>query len=554
MKKCFKFQLFNKPNPFERMDFGLRLLFSKAFTPQKLAFCILIFCLLAFSGITLAQSGVLAPKNPGIENYSPILQFLASAELEGRETGTQGSYIAADYIATTMQGFGLKPFNSKGQDVKLSDYFQTFDLLKYSTANCSFIVKSGSKRSTEPLQVKQDKDFTVINTFKNELLESVPVIAGYGINLPELGYNDYNNIDAKGKLVVVLDGYPGQNATSGLAWEKFKPIAENDAFDLGQKCLEAQKQGAAAILVIDGNYLKSLSGNTTQTNFHEEDTYQDAEYFMPNALPTHAIPCIKLTMAGSKLFSEALGVDFHKLEQELAQLDSQKPIGSKVLISINLQVVVDTLHVSNILGVLPGYYTTQTVILGAHYDHLGKRGADIYYGSDDNASGVAGLLALAKMWAKSSTIPPYNIVFASWTAEEKGLIGSEYFTSSLAAPEKVKLYINMDMISRSVMEDTAQRQLSIGTRTTDENIREIARKSNATLKHPFELDFWDVTGHSGSDYASFTAKNIPIMTYNTGLHNDYHTPRDIHANADLIKMGNVLKVVNACLWEFLLMQ
>jgi Zn-dependent M28 family amino/carboxypeptidase len=259
-------------------------------------------------------------------------------------------------------------------------------------------------------------------------------------------------------------------------------------------------------------------------------------------------------MAGSKLLSEAVGVDFRKLEQKLAQLDSQKPIGSIVLISINLQVVVDTLHVSNILGVLPGYDTTQTVILGAHYDHLGKRGTDIYYGSDDNASGVAGLLALAKMWAVSSTIPPYNIVFASWTAEEKGLIGSKYFTSSLAAPEKVKLYINMDMISRSVMEDTAQRQLSIGTRTTDENIREIARKSNATLNRPFELDLWDVTGHSGSDYASFTAKNIPIMTYNTGLHNDYHTPRDIPANADLIKMGDVLKVVNACVWEFMLMR
>jgi len=553
MQKCFKIQLFYKSNPFRLIDVRLFLFLFSLLKPNK-AGSFLIFCLLAFSGVSVAQSSVAIPKSPGIENYSPILQFLASPELEGRETGTPGSYIAANYIAATMQGFGLKPISDKGQDTKLSDYFQTFDLLKYSSANCSVLIKSGRGKSYEPLPLTLNKDYAVINTFQNMLLESMPVIAGYGINLPELGYNDYSNFDAKGKLVVVMDGYPGQNATLDQAWEKFKPTVENDAYSLEQKCLEAKKQGAAAVVVIDGVYLKSISGNPYKTNSTEDDNYLDAEYYLPSALPKLDIPCIKLTMAGSKLFSEALGVDFRQLEQKLAELDNQKPISTKTLISINLHAVVDTLHVFNILGVLPGLDTTRTVILGAHYDHLGKRGKDIYYGSDDNASGVAGLLALAKMWTDSKTIPPCNITFASWTAEEKGLIGSEYYASTLAAPEKVKLYINMDMISRSVVEDTAHRQLSIGTRAADEHIREIARKSNATLNRPFELDLWDVTGHSGSDYASFTAKNIPIMTYNTGLHNDYHTPRDIPANADLIKMGDVLKVINACLWEFLLMR
>jgi Zn-dependent M28 family amino/carboxypeptidase len=118
-------------------------------------------------------------------------------------------------------------------------------------------------------------------------------------------------------------------------------------------------------------------------------------------------------------------------------------------------------------------------------------------------------------------------------------------------PKNIKLYINMDMISRSVIEDTARRQLSIGTRTLDENLRELARKTNTSINPPFVLDLWDVTGHSGSDYASFTARNIPVMTYNTGLHNDYHTPRDISATADLVKMGDVLKLVNESLQEVL---
>jgi len=162
------------------------------------------------------------------------------------------------------------------------------------------------------------------------------------------------------------------------------------------------------------------------------------------------------------------------------------------------------------------------------------------------------MLALAKTWLESGIQPACNIIFASWTAEEKGLLGSRFFVQHTnSRPKSIRLYINLDMISRSVFTDTLQRQLSIGIRKTDQSIRELARTSNATLTHPFELDLWDVTGHSGSDYASFTKNNIPIMTYNTGLHNDYHTPRDISSKADFVKMGDVLKVVHTCLITFL---
>ncbi len=554
MKKCHIPKLFDKPNPFERMDGWLILLFSKALKPQNIAGCFLFFSLLAFSGVSFAQSNVDAPKNPEIENYSPILQFLASPELEGRETGTPGSYIAAYYIAAMMQGMGLKPFhgNDKVQSTKLSDYFQTFCLLKFSTTSGTVVVKSGGKKSSKHLQLKLYKDFTVKNAFQNVQLETTPVFVGYGINASGLSYNDYANTDVKGKLVIVFDGYPGQHDTLSAAWKKFKSSAENDVYDFDHKCREALQQGAAAMMVIDENFLKSTNEKSASAKADNPDDthYRDADYFLPSNKPNFSIPCFQFTENGSRQLSEAFDIDFKDIEQKIADQVYTKVNASKVQISLNLQSVVDTLIVYNVIGTWPGQDTTKTVILGAHYDHLGKRGSDIFYGSDDNASGVAGMLALAATWTAYKTIPPFNITFASWAAEEKGLIGSEYFTSSLAAPENVKLYINMDMISRSVVEDTAQRQLSIGTRTADEHIREIARKSNATLNRPFELDLWDVTGHSGSDYASFTAKNIPIMTYNTGLHNDYHTPRDIPANADLIKMGDVLKVVNACLWEF----
>ncbi|MBK7093526.1 MAG: M20/M25/M40 family metallo-hydrolase [Saprospiraceae bacterium] len=118
----------------------------------------------------------------------------------------------------------------------------------------------------------------------------------------------------------------------------------------------------------------------------------------------------------------------------------------------------------NVIGILPGIDTSRSVVIGAHYDHLGIRGDSIFYGADDNASGVAGVLSLAEKWTESVIKPPVNLVFACWTAEEKGLIGSDYFAKNKLKTDSILLYINMDMISRSAPEDTLQNILSIGTR------------------------------------------------------------------------------------------
>ncbi len=507
--------------------------------PQQIV--LIVFTLSFFS----LQAQVQKVESPEIRNFMPVVQFLASPFLEGRETGTLGSYIAAEYIASGMQSMGLKPYHKVADENKiiLSDYFQSFSLLRYDISEASVSVDS-KKNNTESLQLLHRKDFTVENVFSNFSLQSNIVFAGYGINSPELTYNDYAAQDVKGKLVVVFDGYPGQRDTLSPAWKKFRNLAENDGYDLDRRCREAARQGAAAIVVISNEYNQSKTPDDARL-------YHDSEYILPSNEQIQTIPCIMLTAEGSRILSEGLKINFLNIEKEYSQNLSYSPFVSKNLFRINVLVDADTLLVHNVISVLHGMDTTKTVILGAHYDHLGKRGNDIFAGADDNASGVAGLLAIAGKWTETQTVPPCNIAFASWTAEEKGLIGSEYFVSTLSAPKKVKLYINMDMISRSISDDTAGRQLSIGTRTEDGFIREIARATNSTLDHPFELDLWDVTGHSGSDYASFTAKNIPIMTYNSGLHNDYHTPRDIPANIDTIKMGDVLKLINFSLQEYL---
>ncbi len=494
-----------------------------------------------------AQPATGKVNSPEIPDFAPTLQFLASAGLEGRETGTRGNYIAADYIASMMRNVGLKPYHKVPDDSKthLADYFQTFNLLRFSAGKVELVVNSSDTKS-KAVQLIPGKDFVIDNAYKSLSLGSAIVFAGYGINCPEQGYYDYASHDVKGKLVLIMDGYPGQRDTLSRAWKKFKSIARDDKYDLDEKCREASRKGAAAIMVVSKRYLQ-LKSDAERHEKTVEPLYHNADYLLPGDTSYRSVPCFRLTEQGSHRLSAALKTDFRSLEEQYALNLSCKPTALNHPVKINLQSFTDTLRVHNVIGILPGRDTNQTVILGAHYDHLGKRGNVIYFGSDDNASGAAGLLALAKMWTATPTVPPCNILFASWTAEEKGLIGSEYFVSVLHSPEKVKLYINMDMISRSVTEDTAGRQLSIGIRTSDENLRELARKCNSTLSRPFQLDLWDVTGHTGSDYGSFTPRNIPVMTYNTGLHNDYHTPRDIPESADLVKERDVLKVVNESL-------
>jgi putative aminopeptidase FrvX len=207
----------------------------------------------------------------------------------------------------------------------------------------------------------------------------------------------------------------------------------------------------------------------------------------------------------------------------------------------------------NVLGMLPGKDSTRNIIIGAHYDHLGIRDGQIYNGADDNASGVSGMLALAKAMSASSEKPPFNIIFASWTAEEKGEIGSQFFLKMFKKRTgKILICINMDMISRSAPEDSTGRQLSIGTLSENENLRKIAVDANKTLVRPFELDLWDVSGHYGSDYAYFAEAGIPVMTFFSGFNKDYHTPADKNEKIDLKKMTDILDLVYNCIVQITL--
>ena len=525
---------------------------------------LLIGLFLLLQAISIAQSNSKPVPTPVINVYAPMLSFLASDWMEGRDAGAKGGFMAADYLASMMQLFGLKPRGDQGKNGgKELSYFQDFQILRQKTENSSLAFINRTAVSQSAIKLTQGIDYETGTAYRSLDVEAPVVFVGYGISAPDNGYDDYKSLDVKGKIVVIMKGFPGHADTTSAAWKKYgKPLGEEkSSFYL--KLLTAKNHGAIALIHVyaDGRFEpfkqeqtnKSLLNTTMNAVKNQDPEYESFEHILPNDTANQSIPTFRLGSSATAQLIAGSGLNLSDFEKKTARtaIPSSFLLKEK-LIRFSVAVKTESLLVRNILGIIPGKDTTKTVILGAHYDHLGSNNGNIFNGADDNASGASGLLALAKVWIESGVKPSCNLIFAAWSAEEKGLLGSRYFVQEMKInPKDIKLYINMDMISRSVIEDTARRQLSIGTRTSDEHLRELARKINATIDPPFVLDLWDVTGHSGSDYASFTAKNMPVMTYNTGLHNDYHTPRDISATADLVKMGDVLKLVNMSLQEVL---
>jgi Zn-dependent M28 family amino/carboxypeptidase len=323
----------------------------------------------------------------------------------------------------------------------------------------------------------------------------------------------------------------------------------------------AEKHGATAVILInpDGGikpYRHSIRNqdivNSAMNSVKPaEPDYEDTEYYLPGDTTIVNIPCFSLGTDATRQLLSGTGIDLPGFETKSAR--DMVPVsmavkGKKLRISVDVSQ--EAVKVRNVLGMIPGSDTGRNIIVGSHYDHLGTRKGLIYNGADDNASGVSGMLALARSWAGHPEKPSCNIIFAGWTAEEKGLLGSDWFARhSAIIPDRLSVVINMDMISRSDPEDTAGRKLSIGTLPMNEDLKNLARTINSRLKHPFTLDLWDVTGHTGSDYAHFAERKIPVMTFFSGFHNDYHTPRDVAVKTDPLKMEEILKIVNECILE-----
>jgi hypothetical protein len=494
---------------------------------------------------------------PGRNEFAGTLGFLSSDWMEGREAGSKGSFMAADFILSQMMQIGLEP--GAGTPAN-RQFFQDFDMLRYKPVKTTFAIISRQGMASSRIDFIPGVDYVIESGPAGFQFEAPLVFAGYGLSVPLAGYNDYANISVKGCIVVVMDGFPGEKDTLSLGWKKFGNESMLEFCSLEAKQRNAGENGAVAMVVVSregslsGSDVKPVNKSIAYSAFEKvkgDAGYEDYNYTLPGV--PHLIPvCRPGKAACSELFNGS-GTDITAAEKRISerlQPESREIKGKKLFLAAETEA--EPVLVRNVLGHIRGVDTTRSIVIGAHYDHLGMRDNLIYNGSDDNASGVSGMLALAGSWVRSGARPPCNMIFAAWTAEEKGMLGSSRFVLNHdAEKQKILLNLNFDMISRSAPSDADSKVLSIGFLKGTDDLKGMAEKCNDKLNQPFTLDLWETSGRGGSDYMPFAMKKIPVMSFFSGFHDDYHSPRDVYAKSDLGKMETVLKLANLIIIDFL---
>jgi Zn-dependent M28 family amino/carboxypeptidase len=265
------------------------------------------------------------------------------------------------------------------------------------------------------------------------------------------------------------------------------------------------------------------------------------------------IPTFTVTPRVANSIIAGTGIDFEGFENEVAttlkpksQVLSGKSVAFKT--TVNSQVV----KARNVVGYIEGEKKDEFIVVGGHYDHLGKHDGWIWNGADDNASGTIGVLTIAKAFMATGKKPERSIIFAAWTGEEKGLYGSRYFVEQ--AKEKkmnVVLNLNYDMISRDTEQDSLKNMASMVYTKANYNIEETTKKM--LEKHSINLDVSYSASEKpsgGSDHAPFADAGIPVFYYMAAMHPDYHQPSDELDKLNWDKMLDIIKIGFLSTWEF----
>jgi hypothetical protein len=460
--------------------------------------------------------------------------YLAADEREGRGPGTRGIEEAADYISFVFKSAGLKP--APGAD----GYFQPFTL-----AGSASLGKEQGLAFDGP-DGKHVKglfkgSFTPLAIGTGATPKQVPIVfAGYGITAKDeslkLDYDDYAGIDVKNKAVLIVRREPqGDDDKSPFDGRRTTRYAT-----FQHKASNAFQHGASAVLLVNDR--------------HEVKAKKDElmRFDAPGTQPFSRIPFVMLTRElADQLLSAAGQPSLGELED---QIDRELKPKSRDLggWTVSGQFTIDRneIRTKNVIGVLEGSgpHADETVIIGGHYDHLGRGGLmsgslaflsrDIHNGADDNASGTAMVLELARRLGARRDPPPRRVVFMAFSGEERGLLGSEYYVEHPLIPlSSTVMMFNFDMVGR--LSDKKELTM-IGTGTSpglDELVNVLGKSSGLTIKTVSGM----TDGFGGSDHQSFYPKGIPVLFAFTGIHRDYHRPSD---DANLINYAGMARIAD----------
>src|SRR5579863_12759 len=462
---------------------------------------------------------IAADVNP--QTYLDDVRYLASPELKGRATGSPELEKAASYIASQFQSFGLKPADGKNFEV-------AFPVTLGATLGANNAFSYGDAGQKGALKLGQDfEPFSFSSVGK---LSGPVVFAGYGITAKEYNYDDYAGLDVTGKIVLILRHEPQEHDERSVF--EGRKLTSHATFV--EKAVNAKMHGARGVILV--NDVAAHSGEDKLEKLGEAGGPRDAGVFF-----------VQVKAATAERWFAAEGRDLRQVSGEIDRdLKPRSFALSKLEVDLDVDLIHETKTVHNVAAFVPGT-TPEYIIIGAHYDHLGLGDehslapglkGTIHPGADDNASGTAGVIELAR-WFSRQPQPKRGILFMTFAGEELGLLGSAWYVKNPILPlENAVAMINLDMIGRI----RGGKIFLSGTETGTSFAKLLDEVKLAAPLH------FDLTGkNSGtdmsdaSDHASFVSKQVPVLFFFSGLHADYHKPGD---TADKIDAADAAKLLD----------
>lgn len=470
------------------------------------------------------------------------VNVLASPEYEGRETGTPGNQLAAEYIRSQFIHSGIAPVTS------LNGYFQELEFTRVRWDEVSMTVNDVPFKHmfdyfSPPLQFPFD-------SFSVE--EPEVLFLGYGIDAGE--YSDYRGADARDRIILIYPGEPMDREGNYYITGDSLRSAWSNGIDLKLKA--AKRHGVKAVLIIEPNLLREVS---EQRRF-----LLRGRTVMGTGLEYDGIysPFFKVS---TTLTEQLLGKKSRKVIRARKKIERK---GKSKSVSVPADIKISCLRERrttpgvNVLGYIEGNdpeLKSELVILTAHYDHLGMRGDQIYRGADDNASGTGALMEIAEAFSeanRSGTGPRRSVLCMLVTGEEKGLLGSRYYTESPVFPlESTVANINIDMIGRKDdLHDDYNYVYVIGSDRLSTELHEINERVNATYTN-LELDYtYNAEDDPNqfyyrSDHYNFAKHGIPAIFFFSGVHEDYHKPTDTPDKLNFEKTATIARLAFHTAWD-----
>ncbi len=456
-----------------------------------------------------------AVNKAALDRVTYDIKYLASDELGGRKPGTEGIELAAKYIEEQYKAAGLKKLEN-------GTYRQNLEVRLGMTVDdeATTLKLVGSNAEELTMELELGKDFMPQARRGKVAFDHELVFVGYGINAEELNFNEYRGIDADGKVVVLMRREPQQEDAGSV----FDGTEVSDHSYINTKVRAAREAGAIGIIMVND----SLNApNDEKDTLEAPDRFRGTFPFiqLKRRVFNSLLEKSPLVDSDGKKFTGLEAIE-KKIDETLSPV-SQPMKGWKVVGSVAAKQ--NNAKTANIIGVIEGEgpNADETIVIGGHYDHLGMGGGAssrsskraIHNGADDNATGTAAVIELARRYGSRDKKPARRLVFVCFTAEEMGLLGAKHYVDEdpLYELDKTATMVNFDMIGW--LRDDRVTIFNANSSPTFDSVLDSANEGMG-------MEVIKSTGFGGSDHLPFHMKRIPVMFIHTGLTDTYHTPED----------------------------